>query len=95
MPRHITSPTRIAVPGDPPKQIEELVGRINSDTSDVSIARMVAPPGWVEPAQTPSNTPAHSQPIARDGRIARYLSGTVARVAARSAVIALKSSSSR
>ena len=54
MPRHITGPTRIAVPGDPPKQIDELVGRVNSNTGDVSIARMVAPPGWEEPAQTPT-----------------------------------------
>ena len=42
------------MPGDPPKQIDELVGRINTDTEGVSIARMVAPPGWVEPAQSPS-----------------------------------------
>ena len=42
------------MPGDPPKQIDELVGRVNTDTDDVSIARMVAPPGWEEPAQTPT-----------------------------------------
>ena len=53
MPRHITSPTRIAAAGDPPKQIEEFVGRVNSRTDAVSIARMVSPPGWEEPAQTP------------------------------------------
>ena len=54
MPRHITRPTHIAVPGDPPKQIEEFVGRVNTLTDGVSIARMVAPPGWEEPAQTPA-----------------------------------------
>ena len=53
MPRHIVSPTRIAVPGGPPKLVEEYVGLVNSGTEDVSIARMVAPPGWQEPAQTP------------------------------------------
>ena len=53
MPRHIVSPTRIAVSGEPPKVIEEFVGLVNSRTEDVSIARMVAPPGWEEPAQTP------------------------------------------
>ena len=53
MPRHIPSPTRIAAAGDPPKQIEEFVGRVNSHTDAVSIARMVSPPGWEEPAQTP------------------------------------------
>jgi ethanolamine utilization protein EutQ (cupin superfamily) len=54
VPRHITGPTRIAAPGDPPKQIEEFVGLVNSHTDGVSIARMVSPPGWAEPAQTPA-----------------------------------------
>lgn len=53
MPRHISGPTLIAAPGDPPKQIEEFVGRVNSRTDALSIARMVSPPGWEEPAQTP------------------------------------------
>ena len=53
MPRHIVSPTRIAVAGEPPKVIEEFIGLVNSGTNDVSIARMVAPAGWEEPAQTP------------------------------------------
>ena len=54
MPRHILGPTYIAVPGEPPKQIEEFVGRVNTQTEGVSIARMVAPPGWEEPVQTPA-----------------------------------------
>jgi len=54
MPRHITGPTHIAVPGDPPKQIDEFVGHVNTQTDGVSIARMVAPAGWEEPAQTPA-----------------------------------------
>ena len=54
MPQHITRPTHIAVPGDPPKQIEEFVGLVNTQTDGVSIARMVAPAGWEEPAQTPA-----------------------------------------
>jgi quercetin dioxygenase-like cupin family protein len=53
MPTHITGPTRVAAAGTPPKQIEEYVGRVNSETDAVSIARMVSPPGWEEPAQTP------------------------------------------
>ncbi|HKX47042.1 MAG TPA: hypothetical protein VJM06_00120 [Gaiellaceae bacterium] len=53
MPRHIVRPTHVAVPGEPPKLIEEFVGLVNSGTEDVSIARMVAPAGWDEPAQTP------------------------------------------
>jgi len=54
MPRHIVRPARIPVVGDPPKQIEEFVGKVNTDTDSVSIARMVSPPGWEEPAQTPA-----------------------------------------
>lgn len=49
--RHITAPTRIPVPGD--KLIEEHVGRANTGTSSLSVAHMVAPPGWDEPYQTP------------------------------------------
>ncbi len=54
MPRHIHASTRIAAAGNAPKQIEEFVGRVNSGTDAVSIARMVSPPGWEEPAQTPA-----------------------------------------
>ena len=54
VPMHIASPTRIASAGNAPKQIEEFVGRVNSRTGAVSIARMVSPPGWEEPAQTPA-----------------------------------------
>jgi mannose-6-phosphate isomerase-like protein (cupin superfamily) len=53
MPRLIAAPTRIAAAGDPPKIIEEFIGRVNSGTSAVSIARMKSPSGWSEPAQTP------------------------------------------
>lgn len=51
MPQLIESPSRIPVPGG--KVIDEYVGRASSDTPDVSVARMLAPPGWEEPAQTP------------------------------------------
>lgn len=51
MPRLITSPTSIPVPGG--KVINEHVGRVSSGTEAVSVAHMVAPPGWQEPAQTP------------------------------------------
>lgn len=54
MPTHIAGPTRIPAAGDPPKQIEEFIGRVNSHTDTVSIARMVSPPGWEEQAQTPA-----------------------------------------
>ncbi len=49
----IPKPTLIQAAGDPPKKIEEFVGRANSGTAAVSIARMKSPPGWSEPGQTP------------------------------------------
>ncbi|MGN6524118.1 MAG: cupin domain-containing protein [Actinomycetes bacterium] len=51
MPELLSSPTRIPVPGG--KVIDEYVGRVNSRTETVSVARMQAPAGWDEPAQTP------------------------------------------
>ncbi|GLW05470.1 hypothetical protein Misp01_06000 [Microtetraspora sp. NBRC 13810] len=51
MGRLINTATRIPVPGG--KIIDEHVGRVNTGDDRVSIARMVAPAGWSEPAQTP------------------------------------------
>lgn len=51
MVRKIDGPTRIPVPGG--KIIDEHVGRVNTGDERVSIAHMIAPPGWSEPAQTP------------------------------------------
>ena len=53
MPKLIESATVISAAGNKPKRIEEYIGRVNSDTEQVSIARMVSPEGWVEPGQTP------------------------------------------
>jgi len=53
VPRVITAPTIVTAAGSLPKRIEEFVGRVNSGTAEVSIARMTSPPGWVEPGQTP------------------------------------------
>jgi mannose-6-phosphate isomerase-like protein (cupin superfamily) len=53
MARLIAEPTRIQAEGHPPKTIEEFFGRMNSNTSAISIARMVSPTGWSEPGQTP------------------------------------------
>ncbi len=41
------------MPGVGRKVIAELVGRVNTETDAVSVARMTSPPGWQEPAQTP------------------------------------------
>lgn len=49
----IPAPTVVAAAGTKPKRIEEFVGRVNSGTSGVSVARMKSPAGWVEPGQTP------------------------------------------
>jgi mannose-6-phosphate isomerase-like protein (cupin superfamily) len=51
--RHITSPTRVEAAGTPPKLIDEYVGRVNSDTTALSVAHMRSPAGWEEPGQTP------------------------------------------
>ncbi len=45
--------TVILAAGNMPKRIEELVGRVNTGTGDLSIAHMRSPSGWVEPGQTP------------------------------------------
>jgi phosphinothricin acetyltransferase len=49
----IQGPTTIQAAGQPPKLIEEFIGRVNSNTTAVSIARMKSPSGWSEPGQTP------------------------------------------
>jgi mannose-6-phosphate isomerase-like protein (cupin superfamily) len=49
----IDSPTRVQAAGNKPKEIAEYIGRVNSGTPGVSIARMKSPPGWIEPGQTP------------------------------------------
>lgn len=49
----IERPTRIEAAGNKPKLIDEFIGMVNSQTPDVSIARMQSPSGWEEPGQTP------------------------------------------
>jgi mannose-6-phosphate isomerase-like protein (cupin superfamily) len=53
MPKFIEAPSIIKAEGNKPKIIEEYVGRVNTKTDDISIARMKSPEGWVEPGQTP------------------------------------------
>ena len=53
MPTHIQQPSIVQAAGNKPKIIEEYVGRVNSSTAGVSVARMKSPSGWVEPGQTP------------------------------------------
>jgi len=56
MPRLIPTPTRIQAAGNKPKLIDEYVGRVNTQTDAVSIARMRSPSGWSEPRQRPDFT---------------------------------------
>ena len=53
MPTLISQPTQIQAAGNKPKIIQEFIGRVNSKTSALSVARMQSPSGWVEPGQTP------------------------------------------
>ena len=53
MPTLIAQPTKIEAAGNKPKIIEEFIGRVNSDESRLSVAKMKSPGGWVEPGQTP------------------------------------------
>ncbi|MFC2103314.1 cupin domain-containing protein [Bacteroidota bacterium] len=53
MPTIINSPSIIKAADNKPKIIEEFIGRVNSKTSTVSIARMKSPGGWIELGQTP------------------------------------------
>jgi mannose-6-phosphate isomerase-like protein (cupin superfamily) len=49
----IPSPSLVQAAGNKPKIIEEFIGRVNTSTGSVSIARMKSPGGWVEPGQIP------------------------------------------
>jgi mannose-6-phosphate isomerase-like protein (cupin superfamily) len=53
MAQHIKGPALIKAAGNTEKKIEEFFGRVNNNTSEVSIARMTSPEGWVEPGQCP------------------------------------------
>jgi mannose-6-phosphate isomerase-like protein (cupin superfamily) len=53
MPTLVSSPSIIESAGNKPKIIQEFVGRVNTGTDQVSIARMKSPGGWAEPRQRP------------------------------------------
>ncbi|MGI8799794.1 MAG: cupin domain-containing protein [Pseudonocardia sp.] len=53
MPRLISEPSRVTAAGEPPKTIDEFVGRVNTGDETVSIAHMRSPSGWSEPGQRP------------------------------------------
>lgn len=49
----ISEPSEIMAAGNKAKLIREYVGKVNTGTSEVSIARMKSPQGWREPGQRP------------------------------------------
>jgi len=53
MPKLISTPTIIEATGNKPKVIKEFIGRVNSKTENLSIAKMTSPSGWEEPGQKP------------------------------------------
>lgn len=53
MPELIHSPALVEAAGTPPKQIREVVGRVNTGEDRLSVAHMTSPPGWSEPWQQP------------------------------------------
>ena len=54
--KKIAKPTIIQSVGNKPKIIQEFIGRVNSNTSELSLARMKSPSGWIEPGQQPEFT---------------------------------------
>jgi mannose-6-phosphate isomerase-like protein (cupin superfamily) len=53
MPELIKQPSRVTAAGQPPKLIDEYVGRVNTGQDGLSIAHMRSPSGWAEPGQRP------------------------------------------
>ena len=53
MPRLVPGPSRVTAAGEPPKTIDEYVGRVNTGDRRVSVAHMRSPSGWAEPGQRP------------------------------------------
>lgn len=53
MPELISGPAQVAAAGEPPKVIEEYVGRANTSDARLSVAHMRSPAGWAEPGQRP------------------------------------------
>lgn len=53
MPTLVSDPTIVEAAGNKPKLIAEFIGRVNTQTDNISIARMKSPGGWTEPGQRP------------------------------------------
>lgn len=53
MPTLIAAPSIVLAVGNKPKRIEEYAGHVSSGHTNVSVARMTSPEGWLEPGQQP------------------------------------------
>jgi len=53
MPELIENSSRVTAAGQPPKLIDEFVGRASTGQEGLSIAHMRSPSGWSEPGQRP------------------------------------------
>jgi mannose-6-phosphate isomerase-like protein (cupin superfamily) len=53
MAQFINSPSIVKAAGTKEKIIKEFFGHVNSKTTEVSIAQMKSPEGWIEPGQSP------------------------------------------
>lgn len=83
IPRAVTVPAA----GEPPKTIDEYVGRLASGTEAVSVAHMRCPAGWAEPGQRPE---FDEYTVVLAGRLRVEHESGVLEVAAGQAVIARK-----
>ncbi len=52
--KKIDKPMVIKAAGNMPKEILEYFGRVNSQTNEISVAKMKSPQGWIEPGQNPT-----------------------------------------
>jgi quercetin dioxygenase-like cupin family protein len=80
----ISNPTVIRAAGQPAKIIEEFIGRVNSQTAALSIAKMTSPSGWREPGQSPE---FNEYTIVLSGELQVETRGAVHKVAAGQAII--------
>jgi len=80
----LSAPTVIAAAGQPPKLIEELIGRVTSQSSAISIVKMTSPSGWREPRQTPE---CDEYTVLLKGELQVETRGVVHRVAAGQAIV--------
>lgn len=60
MPKLIDKPTVIEAAGNKPKKIEEFIGNVNTETSELSVAKMTSPQGNIDQVKLSVN-PLDSQ----------------------------------